>query len=148
MMKKKILLFGSLLAVFLMLMIPNVSAIQYITLEHETTQLVRNMSEDEIKNAILRRMQHLKKSFTFNINMTDPDGPLKGGLDDLTDYINLILGLGGSFSLLHSIIELIFSQNLYDKIRLMISSGILSIGTLEWLGEAFDIIEMPTEDGR
>lgn len=147
-MKKKSIIFGSLLAVFLMLMIPNVSAIQYITLEHETTKLARNMSEDEIKNAILQRIQQLEKPITLNINMTDPDGPLEGGLDDFFDFVNLIFGLIGTISLGYALVTIFLSQNIFSTLKNIFYSGYFTFLDLIYFGEAFDILESPPADGR
>ena len=147
-MKKKILLFGIFLAVFLMLMIPNVSAIQYITLEDQTTQLARNMSKYEIKNTILERIQYLKKPFTLNINMTDPDGPLKGGLDDYSDFVYLIFGLISTISLGYTLVKIFLSPNIFSTLKNIFYSGAFTFLDLIYFGEAFDIFESPPADGR
>jgi hypothetical protein len=146
-MKKKTIIIGSLLAVFLMMMIPNISAIQYITLEHETTQLARNMSKDEIKGAILQRIQHLKKPFTLNINMTDPDGPLEGGLDDFSDFVHLLFGIISTISLGYTLVTIFLSQNIFSTLKNIFYSGYFTFLDLIYFGEAFDILESPPADG-
>ena len=72
-----------------MLMIPNISAIQCKT--------INEYNIEELKNNIIERIQQLKnqqKEITIiGFNFTDPDGPLEGGLDDITDFAFLLYGI-------------------------------------------------------
>lgn len=153
-MNKKIV-FGSLLAVFLMLMIPNISAIEYRTTNEETTPTYEPyIDEEELKDAILERIEQLKeqqKHIAINsLNLTDPDGPLEGGLDDLMDYYFLFLGL-----LFLSYLLLFFkqgrmrnSESVLEFISQFVVYGQFTFRTLTSLGEAFDVYDMPPSDGR
>ncbi|MFE3845956.1 hypothetical protein ACFL1L_03755 [Thermoplasmatota archaeon] len=139
---KKIKSIICLIIVFLIVMIPNVSAI-----EGEKYLYICDFDEDELKNSILDRIEELQeKQVDFNIlkpNWTDPDGPLEGGLDDMADYVSLFLGVVSAGCLMLFIKQgmLRNSLNLLNFVLGIINYGLYTYETLLAFGEAFDIIE-------
>jgi hypothetical protein len=154
---KKIILFGSLLACFLMLMVPVGSAINGNAVVSRNIYFQidgPDFDAEELKETILQRIEELKgQDISLNnvwFNWTDPDGPFEGGLDDLTDFIDLISGvfLAGYLLLLIKKGYLRNSQSLLEFVEWIIVYAQYSILTLVSFGEAFDIIEWPPADGR
>ncbi len=139
---KKIKSIICLIIVFLIVMIPNVSAI-----EGEKYLYICDFDEDELKNSILDRIEELQeKQVDFNIlklNWTDPDGPLEGGLDDMADYVSLMVGIISASCLLLFLKQgmLRNSLNLLNFALGVINYGLYTYETLIAFGEAFDIIE-------
>jgi len=128
--------------VFLIVMIPNHSAIageKYLNIYY--------FDEDELKNSIIVRIEELQgKQIDFNIlkpNWTDPDGPLEGGLDDMADYVSLMIGIISASCLLLFLKQgmLRNSLNLLNFALGVINYGLYTYETLIAFGEAFDIIE-------
>ena len=155
-MKRKIL-FGSILVVFLMLLVPTIPAVEY------NSSVESN--EDILQETILKRIEELKEK---DISLkgffkTDPDGPFEGGLDDIRDWWKLIYAISETI-LLSDIIVLLpsvipqyidwltsgdFGSILLGilYITLMILDfTLVPISVLEAYGDAFDIID-PNEDG-
>ena len=131
-----------LIIVFLIIMIPNVTA-----MEGEIYLNICDFDEDELKNSILDRIEELQeKQVDFNIlkpNWTDPDWPLEGGLDDMADYVSLMVGIISASCLLLFLKQgmLRNSLNLLNFALGVINYGLYTYETLIAFGEAFDIIE-------
>ena len=136
-----------LIIVFLIIMIPNVTA-----MEGEIYLNICDFDEDELKNSILDRIEELQeKQVDFNIlkpNWTDPDGPLEGGLDDMADFVSLFIGFITTGCLMFFIKQGYFrnAENLLLSVLWIINYGLYTYETLIAFGEAFDIIEN-NEDG-
>ncbi|OYT29253.1 hypothetical protein B6U98_02785 [Thermoplasmatales archaeon ex4572_165] len=136
-----------------MRMIPNIGAVEYRTTDSKLPINNPNLNEDELKDAILERIQQLQKQqkeITINgINMNDPDGPLEGGLDDLMDYYYLFLGFLFPSYILHFIKQgyLRQSESILEFIGQLLVYGQFTFRTLTSLGEAFDVYDMTPSDG-
>ena len=141
---RKIIVFGSLITIFLMLMIPNISAIQCKTINEYNTE--------ELKNNIIERIQQLKnqqKEITIiGFNFTNPDGPLEGGLDDFSDFAFLLYGIWVSPNFIKIISRLFEIQNLYDFMLWLFSSSMASVYTILSFAEAFDVLDIYPYDGN
>ncbi len=141
---KKIIIFGTFLAVFLMVMIPNISAIQCNNINENNTE--------ELKNIIIERIQQLKnqhkETIIFGFNFTDPDGPLEGGLDDITDFAWLLYGIWVFSNLIKIISRLFEIQNLYDFVLWLFSSSLDLVYTILSFAEAFDVLDIYPYDGN
>jgi len=99
------MLFGSLLAVFLMLMIPSVSAVNYQTIMRSNTLQPVSRTDDgsedteTLINAIQQRLNELEEQNVTFMDIVpsglfnDSDGPYKGGLDDIYDWIDLAVAV-------------------------------------------------------
>jgi hypothetical protein len=139
---KKITLMICLSIIFLIVMIPNHSAIV-----GEKYFNMLDFNEDELKNSIIDRIEKLQdKQIDFNIlkpNWTDPDGPLEGGLDDMADYVSLMLGIISASCLMLFIKQGMIrnSLNLLNFVLGIINYGLYTYETLIAFGEAFDVIE-------
>ena len=88
---KKTIVFGSCLAVFLMLLVSNISAIESGSIKENIT----DFNEKELIDAIKERIEQLKvqnpdPKITFK---NDSDGPFEGGLDDPFDWLDLFFGI-------------------------------------------------------
>ena len=152
---KKAIVFGSMLACFLMLMIPNVSAFEYQTVvDSKVPVYYPDLNEEELKDAILERIEQLqeqKKDISIlGLNWTDPDGPLEGGLDDISDIGNLLIGIFASGLVLSMIIYggIRNAPTIYELVGWIILYGVNIGNALVCFGEAFDVIEVPPGDGR
>lgn len=149
-MKKKTILIGSIVACFLMLMIPTITAVEYITYK----KIGPEINEEELKNAILERIQEMReqeKQITItDINWDDPDGAFEGGLDDYTDFMALFFGIFYSGYFLYGIKIGILrnSENLLDFIDGLVYYGACSIEILAYFGEAFDVFDGLALDNR
>ena len=116
-MNKKIVI-ESLLAVFLMLMIPSVSAVNYQTIMRSNTlqpvSLTDDGSEDTetLINAIQQRLNELEEQNVTFMDIVpsglfnDSDGPYKGGLDDIYDWIDLAVAVYSIYILLKTAEEI------------------------------------------
>jgi len=171
-MNKKIL-FGSLLAVFMMLMVPSVSAVNYQTsMRSNTLQPVSwtddgNEDADALVNAIQQRLNELEEQNVTFMNIVpsgifnDSDGPYKGGLDDIYDWIDLATVVYSVYILLKTAEEsppVEILEDFFDAIKeldifrivndIILLNGYISIsiGILQTLGDAFDVID-PDGDG-
>jgi len=171
-MNKKIV-FGSLLACFLMLMIPSVSAVNYQTsMRSNTLQPVSwtddgNEDTDALINAIQQRLNELEEQNVTFMNIfpsgifNDSDGPYKGGLDDIYDWIDLAVTVYSVYILLKTAEEsppVEILNDFFDAIKeldifrivddiILLNVYIsMSISILQTLGDAFDVID-PDEDG-
>ena len=171
-MNKKIV-FGSLLAVFLMLMIPSVSAVNYQTIMRSNTLQPVSRTDDgnedteALINAIQQRLNELEEQNVTFMDIVpsglfnDSDGPYKGGLDDIYDWIDLAVTVYSVYILLKTaeesppveILEDFFDAikeldifRIVDDIILLNGYISISIGILQTLGDAFDVID-PDEDG-
>ena len=146
---KKNILITSLLSIFLILMVPNITAVEYKTVEQINTN---NVDIDELKNAIILRIEKLKekkyKLSIFGLNWTDPDGPLEGGLDDVADIISLICGIISGGILLYAIRNkaLRNSENLFLFVLWIFNYGLATYNTILGFAEAFDVYEDPPGD--
>ena len=143
-MKRKIL-FGSILVVFIMLLVPTIPAVEY-------NRSVKS-NEDILQEAILKRIEELKEQdISFKVILSsDPDGPFEGGLDDRTDWRDLIFAIiyGGFFSLFlkNQILQKAIETGDLTAILIRIVYYVLySRSCLQFLGDAFDIID-PDENG-
>jgi len=150
---KNIKLLICLFTVFLMLMIPNISAIEYKTVESKQYLSNPKIDEDELKNAIIERIEQLQEQNNdlniIGLNWTDPDGPLEGGLDDIADFISLVCGIMSAGMLLSAIKHgaLRNSPNMLIFVWGIINYGLCTYSTLFGFGEAFDVYEVPPGDG-
>ena len=143
-MKRKIL-FGSILVVFIMLLLPTIQAVEYGNSVES--------NEDILKEAILKRIEELKEqNISFKVIFSsDPDGPFEGGLDDRTDWRDLVFAIiyGGVFTLFlkNQILQKVIETGEINTILLWIVDYVLySRSCLQLLGDAFDIID-PDENG-
>ena len=153
-MKKRRTIIVCLFACFLMLMIPTINAMEYTTIENNTPTIEPEFNEDELKEAILERIEQLKQQEKDNtitgLNWTDPDGPLEGGLDDYSDFISLLGGLITTSGLFYIISQGYFKnpEKLLGYIGNLIVYGEYTFFSLTYFGEAFDIYDAPPSDGR
>ena len=149
-MKIRTIIFGSIFACLLILLVPNISAIEYITITENT----RDYNENELIDAIKEKIEQLKAQKT-NLQMAllkdDPDGPFEGGLDDTYDWVDLYFGI------IYGYILLLFIKNKSLRIAFQIGNiptiiiwiidyGLYTYSTLTNFGDAFDIID-PDENG-
>jgi hypothetical protein len=149
---KKSILIGSLIACFLMLMIPNISAVEYTTFKNSGP----DYDEEELIQAIIERIEELQEknpNMKFYPNFDDPDGPFEGGLDDFLDWYFLFAGIVYSTILAYMLkelplIEIIKSGEILTIALAILDYGICTSATIVLLGEAFDIGFDLLEDGR
>jgi hypothetical protein len=162
-----------LVTVFLILVVPNVSAIEYNS-ANEIIEYRNKWSTDinieELRDAILDRIKELDKTCnsTFQYMLytgifKDPDGPFEGGLDDISDWGNFIYAVGQTIlmtgitislpSMIPYWIELLNSEDFESVFFgiLWILIGVIDftfvpISIIKAYGDAFDIID-PDEDG-
>lgn len=149
-MGKRDIIFGSIFAGILMLLAPNISAIEFKTVKENKT----DYNEYELIDAIKERSEQLKiqnPNPKFILNDEDPDGPFEGGLDDPYDWMNLYFGI--IYGLLLAICiknqalkEEFQTGNIFKTINWIIKYGLYTLNTLIGFGEAFDIIN-PDDDG-
>ena len=91
----------------------------------------------------------IQETIPINDPFEDPDGPLEGGLDDLSDWNNLLNA--GFF--IYAVVKALKDKALINSGSLRIFIGVLSaygfftIDAGACLGEAFDLIEIDG-DGR
>ena len=146
---KKTIVFGSIIVCFLMLLVPNISAIE----SGNITENITDYNEKELIDAIKERIEELKvqnpnPKITFK---NDSDGPFEGGLDDPFDWLDLFFGITIGYSLVkmfknHLLIKAFLTSNIYIIVTQMISYGLYTWSTLYYLGDTFDIID-PDNDG-
>ena len=162
-----------LVIVFLIVVVPNVSAIEYNS-ANEIIEYRNKWSTDinieELRDAILDRIKELdiegKSNFQYLLSnglFDDPDGPFEGGLDDINDWIDLFYALFQTMELsiiIISLPELIpqfiewLNSGEFESILLgivFVTLGIIDfsfgpISILQAYGDAFDVID-PDEDG-
>jgi len=150
---KNIKLLICLFTVFLMLMIPNISAIECKTIINKQNYSNPLIDEDELKNAIIERIEQLQEQNNdlniIGLNWTDPDGPFEGGLDDMADFICLVCGIISAGMFLSAIKHgaLRNSQNMLIFVLWIINYGLCTYVILGGFGEAFDVYEVPPGDG-
>ena len=143
-MNRKIV-FGSLIVCFLILIIPNINAVEYNTLINE--------SNEELSESLSERIEELKvHGVSFKLFFKpDPDGPFEGGLDDFSDWNDLGLAIifGGAFlvfikmNMLKNAIE----SGYFTSVLIWIYDYYIYFRScLEYLGDALDVID-PDEDG-
>jgi hypothetical protein len=148
-MKKNIVL-GSILACFLMLMIPNISAVEYNTFINSEP----DYDEDELIQAIIDRIEQLQEINPYPKpcwTSDDPDGPFEGGLDDMYDWRDLFVGLIYGIILGLAIKDnefrdLLESRNIIGMVLWIFDYGLFTLNSAIRFGDAFDIID-PDEDG-
>lgn len=149
-MKKLIILFGSIFACFLMLMIPNISAIECNTISNNGP----DYDIDKLIEAIAQRIEELQKT---NPNpkicwtTEDPDGPFEGGLDDITDWKDLFTGLFYAIILGlaikdHEFKDLLENKNIFGMVIWIFDYGLFTVYSAFAFGDAFDLLD-PDEDG-
>jgi len=113
---KKFMLFGAVLSVLILLMMPNISAVN-------TNEVVER---NKIKTLGL---------------FQDPDGPLEGGLDDFKDIGWLVKSLFSGGVILFSLLMMIreYRDGGGDALLYYLTSIEMAIPTIGFLIEAFDI---------
>jgi hypothetical protein len=133
-----------------MLTTPALPAIQ-----HNTTTITQknhplntpDIDPEELKKAILERIEELlQKDITFInqliLDPSDPDGPYKGGLDDLTDFKYLFWGLLDTGWLVFAFkIGFFQEENLLMLIYNLLLGAGMGLTALLHFGEAFDVID-------
>jgi len=130
------------------------SAIEYKTIGSKQYPSNPKIDEDELKDAILERVEQLQEQkkdiYILGLNWTDPDGPFEGGLDDLSDIGDLLLGIYSSGLVLYMIIYggIRNAPTIYELVGWIILYGVNIRYTLVLFGEAFDVYEIPPGDGR
>jgi hypothetical protein len=143
-MKKTILVFivGSTI---LMLMSPLVSSIGYITIEKNSTGFDKEILIEEISKRIdLIYLQKINlKNPLLNV---DPDGPFEGGLDDSSDWYDLLFGSLYGLLLFQYIKNKMLkdafeSGNVYYSIKMLLNYLQMSTECLFSLIDAFDIAD-------
>jgi hypothetical protein len=107
-----------------------------------------NEEIQEMKDEILERYYELRNShrsfLTLEIfNKTDPDGPLEGGMDDISDLICFYFGYIELKAAIRSAETLITSPSLLNLIITLEYTWAMTV----YFGEAFDTREF-FEDGR
>jgi len=86
----------------------------------------------------------IQENIPINDPFEDPDGPLEGGLDDISDW-NYLLDAG---FFIYTIVKGLKDKTLFNSGSLRVFIGVLSaygLFTLDtglYLGEAFDLIEI------
>lgn len=149
-MKIRTIIFGSIFTCLLILLVPNISAIEFITITENTT----DYNENELIDAIKEKIEQLKAQKTnlqISLIKDDPDGPFEGGLDDTYDWVDLYYGILYGYILLlfiknKSLKNAFATGNLYTIIIWIIDYGLYTYGTLTNFGDAFDIID-PDKNG-
>ena len=149
-MKIRTILFGSIFTCILMLLVPNLSAIEFKTVSDNIT----DYNEDELINVIKERIEELKlqnPDLKISFDLDDPDGPFEGGLDDFYDWKDLFIGIMYSIGLIkmlksHFLIQALVSGNIYSIVGWIFNYGSYTTFTLINFGDAFDIID-PDENG-
>ena len=146
---KKTIVFGSIIVCFLMLLVPNISAIE----SGNITENLTDYNEKELIDAIKERIEELKvqnpnPKITFK---NDSDGPFEGGLDDPFDWLDLFFGITIGYSLVKMfknqwLRKAFATGDPYTIILCIIDYGLYTWSTLYYFGDAFDIID-PDEDG-
>ncbi|MCJ7572446.1 MAG: hypothetical protein MUO82_11350 [Candidatus Thermoplasmatota archaeon] len=140
-MKGRTIIFGSIIACFLMLLVPNISAIEFRSIKDNAT----DYNEKELIDAIKERIEQLK------VQNPDPKMTFKGGLDDIYDWVDLFFGL--TFG--HELVKMFKSQwlrqafatgNILFIALTIILYGLYTHSTITKLGDAFDIID-PDNNG-
>jgi hypothetical protein len=171
---RKTIYFGSLVACFLLLMIPSISAIQVNTAEEAYKRQVIGVYDDgdnddleALIEAIRQRIDELKgrQDVSFlHLGLlglfSDPDGPFKGGLDDIYDWTAFLFAVYGVFIFLHNLQEAPPNEvieDFFDALKemdvfkiaysIILLFGYISIpvNVIMLLGDAFDVID-PDED--
>lgn len=149
-MGKKCIIFGSIFACILILLVPIISAIEFRTVKDNIT----DYNENELINALKERIEKMKvqnPNPKLTLNGDDPDGPFEGGLDDPQDWLDLYFGIvyGVMLALFikHHALKGAFSTgNIFTIVIWIIDYGLYTYNTLTDFGDAFDIID-PDEDG-
>jgi hypothetical protein len=149
-MKRSTILFGSIFSILLLVLIPNINAVEYLT----TIENTQDFNENELKEAIINRINKLEEENTnhkIRLVTEDPDGPFEGGLDDPYDWVYLFTGtisifFLGFFIKNQFIKNALLSGDIRGFIQWTINYGLYTYNTLIGFGEAFDIIEH-YEDG-
>jgi hypothetical protein len=149
-MKIRTIIFGSIFACLLIILVPNISAIEFIIITKNTV----DYNENELIAAIKEKIEQLKAQKTnlqISLIKDDPDGPFEGGLDDTYDWVDLYFGIIYGYILLlfiknKSLKNAFSTGNIFTIIIWLIDYGLYSIDTLRRFGDAFDIID-PDENG-
>jgi hypothetical protein len=149
-MKVRTIIFGCIIACILILLAPNISAIELRT----TKDNINGYNENGLLNAIKERIEKLKAQnpkAKLTLNYEDPDGPFEGGLDDPYDWMNLYFGIiyGSLLAILvkqQAFKEAFATGNIFKITSCIIKYGLYTVNTLIGFGEAFDIIN-PDDDG-
>jgi len=148
-MKGKTIIFGSIFACFLMLLIPTISSIESGSIKENAT----DYNKEELIDAIKERIEQLNATNPDpKITLKDdPDGPTEGGLDDRRDWGDLFRGILSGFTLAkwfknHQFINILATHNIYVIVSYIIQYESVAWRTLTNLGDAFDIID-PDGDG-
>jgi hypothetical protein len=149
-MKIRTIIFGSIFACLLIILVPNISAIEFIIITENTV----DYNENELIAAIKEKIEQLKAQKTnlqISLIKDDPDGPFEGGLDDTYDWVDLYFGIIYGYILLlfiknKSLKNAFSTGNIFTIIIWLIDYGLYSIDTLRRFGDAFDIID-PDENG-
>jgi len=127
--------------------------IEYKTGEKKQYLSNPKIDEDELKNAIIERIEQLQEQNNdlnyIELNWTDPDGPLEGGLDDMADFISFVCGIisAGLFLSFIKYVGLRNSPNMLVFVLGIINCGLCTYNILVGFGEAFDVYENPPGDG-
>ncbi len=152
---KKPILIVSVLACVIMLLLPSITAVEYSMMKKEVPPYTPEYEKDELKNAILQRIEDLKQQqkdiHILGMSWEDPDGAFEGGLDDYTDIISLGYGLYWSGLFLTGFMNG-YLKNAVDFLdfieTLVLFYGNLSLLTFIYLGEAFDVVDIVPIDNR
>jgi len=148
MVKKRYVL--SIFLVFLLVCSPLLSATKTVNLS-SVEKIAEELSDEEfekIKEKIIQRIIEIKESgrpiFSLGIfNKTDPDGPLEGGMDDISDLISFMFAYIEVKAAIRSAVLLMENPNLLDIIMLFMFTK----ASIIYFGEAFDTEEF-FQDGR
>ena len=149
-MKIRTIIFGSIFVCILMILPPNIYAIELRTITDDITVY----NENELFNAIKERIEKLKTQ-KLNPKMflaqNDSDGPFEGGLDDLYDWLDLYSGIFYGYIVLlfikNQALKVVFAlRNMLVTSIWLVDYGLFTYYTLINFGDAFDIID-PDEDG-
>jgi len=140
---------------------PAVSSTEKTSIHNKSLIKIKNPSNiqkiaDEIpdeerevlRQEIIERIIEIKDSgrsiFSLGIfNKTDPDGPLEGGMDDISDLISFWFGYIELKEAIRYMVQIMENPNISDMFMMVIFTR----AALVYFGEAFDTKEY-FKDGR
>lgn len=147
-MKKRLII--CLIVVGLLLSCPIIQS-KKTSVNKKSLSEIQNVSDEEIQGIAQKIVDRLKEYnragkslFSRGLfNKNDPDGPLEGGMDDISDLISLFFFISCAKSTIKNIITLIERPSIIGLFAVVGSS----YAALIYLGEALDTKEF-FNDGR
>jgi hypothetical protein len=131
---KKTIVFGSLLAVFLMLMIPNVSAIEYKTIRDTSKKIVDARTNEKLKNfngfiesLLKERIIDLKKEKPFYNQFSN----IYQNIQNILIFLSYIINIFGILLNIYALINTLEQQLIQLHIVYLIIHLILLLFTMK-----------------